>query len=238
MKAVSQIRRPMEIRALLISAVLLGVFFFICGSARGQKSEAGPAAPAAENPSKDSRPAENISRGKKDEKEPSRAPSARGKASVEEENQVLAAADRGEKARGAAGIADVLKVFAWLAVVLAMMVGVVYLLRRFMPANLPGKSGQYIRVISRTSLSPKHSIYLVKCGSKLLVLGVTPENINCLSVVGPAEMPDLPGGISSGFEKALAEFQPEKNTPKGTAEEVRRELDDIIQKVSNWKNPP
>jgi len=138
---------------------------------------------------------------------------------------------------------DFLRAIAWLAVVIAMIVAVVAILKRFMPAALPVKPGSFIQVLSRTHLSPKHSIYVVKCGTELFLIGMTPTSLSCLGTLNAGEIPtEGAQEAEKGFEKAINDTLAEMNPPASggaqaqSAEDIRRELRSIIQKVSEWRS--
>lgn len=59
------------------------------------------------------------------------------------------------------------------ALALAVVGGLSVASRRFMPAPQAGAVG--LRVIGRTSLSPKHAVYLLRAGDRVLVLGTGPQ---------------------------------------------------------------
>ncbi len=67
-----------------------------------------------------------------------------------------------------------------LIIVLALIYLVVYILKRY---SYPGGSGQsdLIKVVSFSYLRAKEMLYIVKVGERLLLLGVTPNNINLIT---------------------------------------------------------
>ena len=138
---------------------------------------------------------------------------------------------------------DFLRAIGWLAVVIALIVAVVAALKRFMPAGIPSKGGSYVQVLSRTHLTPKHSIYVVKCGAKLILVGMTPTNLSCLGILHPTDIStnnDAPMD-EKGFQEAINGAQAEMASPESGAsrdqstEDIRRELRSIIEKVSDWR---
>ena len=68
----------------------------------------------------------------------------------------------------------------WLAPVglvaaLAAFGGVVIVARRFHPGLMPDGSGPVLRVIGRTSLTPKHTMHLVRAGDRVFLIGTGPQ---------------------------------------------------------------
>ncbi len=70
------------------------------------------------------------------------------------------------------------------ALVLAVCGGLVTAARRFMPQG--GAGG--LQIISRVSLSPKHSVYVVRAGRRLLLVGAGPQGPPALI----SELDDFP----------------------------------------------
>jgi len=81
------------------------------------------------------------------------------------------------------------KTLTGLLTVLALMAGLAFGFKKFAQGRGiqlgGGRQGKVIDVISTHMLGAKKSITLVKIGEQYMVLGVTGENINLLSVLGP-----------------------------------------------------
>jgi len=97
---------------------------------------------------------------------------------------------RSVKPRGSASAARVGRSDAWywemagVAVVLAVSGGLVAAARRFLPQG--GAGG--LQVISRVSLSPKHSVYVLRAGRRVLLVGAGPQGAPALI----SELDDFP----------------------------------------------
>ena len=101
--------------------------------------------------------------------------------------------------------------FVALTLVLATIGLIVYLVKRFVPATKTLNSG-VLEVVARTYLAPKQFLALVRMGKQLVLVGVTGESINSLTVVDDPEQVTMllgeaerkkKGSISSGFHKRL-----------------------------------
>ncbi len=73
---------------------------------------------------------------------------------------------------------------AGIALVLAVAGGIVAVSRRFVPRPTAGT----VQVVGRLSLSPKHSVYTLRVGRRLLLLGTGPQGPPSLI----AELDDVP----------------------------------------------
>ncbi len=62
---------------------------------------------------------------------------------------------------------------AGIALALAVVGGLSVASKRFLPIASTGSTS--LRVVSRTSLSPRHAVYLVQAGDRVLVVGTGPQ---------------------------------------------------------------
>ena len=77
-----------------------------------------------------------------------------------------------------------------LLLIIALIIGLVYVLRRYMGQKMPGNLNRdWCQVIARVPLQQKQTLLLVKVLDKVLLLGVTDLNINTLAEFD--ETPDL-----------------------------------------------
>lgn len=101
-----------------------------------------------------------------------------------------------------------------LAVVLALIAGLGLVVKKYMPAKRMLTGAGVLDIVARLPMSGKQSLVLVRMGRRLVLVGVSPEQISSLSVV---EDPDQvaaivgeaargrPDSISHAFEKALGD---------------------------------
>lgn len=83
-----------------------------------------------------------------------------------------------------------------LAIVIALIVGVIWLLRyaraRFAPLRRLAGSPGSLRVLDSSQIGPGHSVYTVDLGRRILVLGATSSGVSLLTeVTNPDEIRDL-----------------------------------------------
>jgi flagellar protein FliO/FliZ len=79
-----------------------------------------------------------------------------------------------------------------LAVVVALILVAAWAAKRWLPGmRRDGKRGP-MQVLATTYLSPKQSLALVRCGRRVILIGVTPEHISSLAVMDETnDLPDL-----------------------------------------------
>lgn len=75
---------------------------------------------------------------------------------------------------------------AGIALALAVVGGIAVVGRRFAPGPSPGS----VQVVGRVSLSPKHSVYMLRVGGRVLLLGAGPQGPPTLIT----ELVDIPEG--------------------------------------------
>ena len=124
-----------------------------------------------------------------------------------------------------------------LTLVLGLIIGVVWLLRRFRSrfSKLMGSpsSGKSFNVLDRTELGTGHIIYTVDLGHRILVVGATASEVNLLTEVDDLdEMTDLrrrSGVDDRRFDQLIAEAQSEESKPEGTGEARFRDAKNRFQ---------
>ena len=83
----------------------------------------------------------------------------------------------------------VLKIILSFALILVLLFGFVFLLKKFyMPYGLSGSSGVEMKIYGALHIQPKKSIYLVKILNKVLVVGVTENSVNLLAEFSDPEI--------------------------------------------------
>ncbi len=72
-------------------------------------------------------------------------------------------------------------------VVVLVLVGVLFaVVRKWSPSVRGGESG-VMKVVSRTALSPRHSLALVHLGRRLVLVGISPDRVDAVTEVTDAE---------------------------------------------------
>lgn len=81
----------------------------------------------------------------------------------------------------------VLKTLAMLSIVVAILILVLFLMRRFFYLKGASSHGQLIKVLSSYHMAPKERIALIDVAGEKVVIGITPENITCLTKIEKPE---------------------------------------------------
>jgi flagellar protein FliO/FliZ len=77
--------------------------------------------------------------------------------------------------------ANILQSFGVLILAVGVIAGIMYLLKKINLKRLESRATIDLNVISKISLQPKNHLFIVKVVDKLLVLGVSDNNINILT---------------------------------------------------------
>ena len=92
---------------------------------------------------------------------------------------------------------SILQMVIGLVVVLAMMVGSLWLLKRLtMPR---GAASGLMRVVAGVAVGQRERVVLLEVGSKWLVLGVAPGEVSMLAEVPPQDLPQAPAEAGKDF---------------------------------------
>jgi len=107
------------------------------------------------------------------------------------------------------GIASIIfKLFISLIIIVGLIYFTVYLLRKISNRTLPG-TNNLIKVIGKTYLTPKQSLYIVKLGLTYSVLGVGENSVNFIKDLSVEEtktlqsIDDKPKGFQNILKSVL-----------------------------------
>jgi flagellar biosynthetic protein FliO len=93
--------------------------------------------------------------------------------------------------------AGIMKAFLTLAGVVTLLALILYFLKKLTvkAKKIPGSPE--LKVLSKTNLGPKSGIYLVRVGSRTLLIGSTDHNINTLAELTPGVSQAAPSNQQS-----------------------------------------
>ena len=111
------------------------------------------------------------------------------------------------------GLAAV-KTIAALAAVLAVVVGLYWLLRRLGPGRVGAMGGGGIRVLGRVQLGPRTQVVALEVGEKVLVVGTGEGGVRLLVSLDRSEF-----GAGQGFARTLRRVAKEEEQQCRPAEE-------------------
>ncbi len=82
---------------------------------------------------------------------------------------------------------EILRTLGGLILVLGLLLGGLYALRRWGQKFIKGSNTGRIHVLERRYLGPKHSLLLVRVAEETLLLGLSPQGLTYLTAVGVEE---------------------------------------------------
>jgi len=129
---------------------------------------------------------------------------------------------------------ELAKILIALAVVVAAIYLLLRLLRRFFPALVPAAGpAAPIKPLARFHLAPRQALHLVRCGSRLLLLGATANSINHIATIDDAEEIDrILTAIRRG-ESPLAGLTRLFHRPSEQTTTTRKESPDLSQRIKD-----
>lgn len=99
------------------------------------------------------------------------------------ESQLIPKTSNSNSTSGSLGW-DLATILVALAVVIAAIYLLLRLLRRFFPNLVPaGSVAAPVKPLARFYLAPRQTLHLVRCGSRLLLLGATSASINHITTI-------------------------------------------------------
>lgn len=118
---------------------------------------------------------------------------------------------------------------AALALVLVSIGILAWLFKRFAPrSKISG--GKAIEVISKTYLSSKQSLALVRVGRRAMLIGITPDHINCLATIDePSEVQEIQKPRDADVGQAAGEFENVLGQASGLFDVTRQDAELVTE---------
>jgi flagellar protein FliO/FliZ len=118
------------------------------------------------------------------------------------------AADSPDLAPDGAGL---LRATLGLALVLALIFAVGWVMRRLAPAR--GAHAGPVRIIGSQALGARERVVLLEVGDQWLVVGVAPGNVRGLATLPRGELPPAPSSPANAFNALLARARSRREPP-------------------------
>jgi flagellar biogenesis protein FliO len=110
----------------------------------------------------------------------------------------------------------------------------VRLASRFLPALRVDPRHRAIQVLDRSPLGPKETVFLLRCGSRVLVVGSTPSSMTTLAeITDPQEAEQLERHRDARSSPCLTRHS---SAPDQQLSDLKGKLDGMLQAVDRWKN--
>jgi len=109
------------------------------------------------------------------------------------------AADAADLAPDGAGL---LRATLGLALVLALIFAVGWVMRRLQPAR--GAAHGPLRIVGTQALGTRERVVLLEIGEQWLVVGVAPGSVRGLATLPRGELPPAPPSVATSFSSLLA----------------------------------
>jgi flagellar biogenesis protein FliO len=145
-----------------------------------------------------------------------------------------------EADRGGRGI--LFRMIGWVAAIAVGALAAVRIWKRMAVTARPGGAdGGGLRVVGRTSLTPRHSLYAVRVGNaRLIVVGVSGDRISALAEIDdPAQVVALDPSFRTALEKAGGPEGPAVREGGGGLDEklssYRSEVQRLREMVRGWR---
>jgi flagellar biogenesis protein FliO len=134
---------------------------------------------------------------------------------------------------GAGSLTSLVTVASSLGVVLGLFLVVAWAMRRTVPGGSVVLPSEVVEVLGRAALAGKTQVHLVRCGSKLLLVSLSPTGVETLTeITEPDEVTRLaglcrqaqPGSTTAAFRQALQQFAGPRSAsglPGGPSDDVR-----------------
>jgi len=130
------------------------------------------------------------------------------------------------------GLSPLITVSGSLGVVLGLFLLVAWMMQRAVPGGSVLLPKEVVEVLGRATLAGRGQVHLLRCGSKLLLVCVSPTGIETLTeITDPDEVNRLaglcgqgrPGSTTAAFRQVFQQFAQERSVPEmpGASDDVR-----------------
>lgn len=109
------------------------------------------------------------------------------------------------------GAGNLLQVLLALGVVLALLLGGAFVMRRL--GRITGLSNQAIKTIAAASVGTRERVVLLEVSGQWVLVGVAPGQVRALATLPKGELPDAPGlqAAPPGFAQILQRLKDRRN---------------------------
>ena len=115
--------------------------------------------------------------------------------------------------------ANIIQSFIILFVAVLILAGFLFLIKKNANKRSQNKIGINMKVISKISLQAKHHIFVVKVAEKVLVVGVSENNMNVLTELDPEFVKSIENKSQEKIKnEVFSKINTSKNTEKNDAE--------------------
>ncbi len=147
-----------------------------------------------------------------------------------------------------------LRVIGWTIAIVALGGAVLLVIRKYTPAGRMLAGGGIVHVLARTSLSPRHTVFVVRIARhRVLVVGISGDRMTTLSEISdPAQIVEVdsqfrsrldsfaaPGAGDEDRRESATAGAPEREGETARAvdlEPYRREVEKLRTVIGGWRN--
>jgi len=109
---------------------------------------------------------------------------------------------------------------------------VVAVIRRLSPTLAPNT--QLVRVLAQSSLAGRGTVFVVRCGPRVLILGSTPQHMTTLAeIADPVEIDEFTR--LCGSEKSVAADESADAASASGVHGLKGQLSGLLNKIESWK---
>jgi flagellar protein FliO/FliZ len=122
-------------------------------------------------------------------------------------------------------------------ILVGLLIGVatiLALLRRYLPGLNAAARGHLVQIMGRTSLDAKGTVYVVRCGPRVLVLGATNSQISTLAEIADPE--EIAQFVSAPRSADSEPARSASSTLPTNIPELKGQVDELLERIDRWKS--
>jgi len=123
-----------------------------------------------------------------------------------------------------------------LAIVVAGVGVAVSLVRKCFPGLAPDSPHRLIRVLAQAPLGAKGTVYVLRCGPRVLIVGAAAGQLTTLAeIADPDEIDEF---VRYSATNSLTSRPPRPDSGEGTApaRQLKGQVDGMLDRIDSWKS--
>ena len=122
-----------------------------------------------------------------------------------------------------------------LGIVVVAIVVAAGLVKKYFPGPGPESAGRVVRVLSQAPLGTKGTVYVLRCGPRVLIVGVTAAQMTTLTEIADPDEIDEFVRMSNTKGSAPQQLRSQNAMTNLPARDLKGHVDGMLDKIDSWK---
>lgn len=109
------------------------------------------------------------------------------------------------------------------------------LTRKFFPSLAPDSANRIIQVLGQSPLGTKGTVYIVRCGPRVLIVGATTGQLTTLAEIADLDEIDEFVRLNGTIPRAAQRSRPDSSNATAPTGELKGQVDGMLDRIDSWK---